>query len=309
MKGFEEWLITRGYAKKTIAQRVKDTSTYLEWLKDKNLQVDQSTYPVLMDYIGHQRKPTTAGGANKSETVIVHSTKAIGQYLDYKGLDNPTRNIKLRKSPEPKLRLLTTESLDQIFTNFQPESSGNNEGYYHLTDKLILGLIIYQALDVRDIYRLETDHLNLEKGTIYIKGSSKGNSRMLTLQPQQILPLHSYLIQTRPQLQTKEASTNYKPVKDSNKLFIPQAEKLHRVIYQWRKLAVKVKEQTHQTDHEVTRLQQLRQSCIAGWIKAYGLRKAQYMGGFRTVSGVERYRDEYLEDLKEQLDLFHPLRK
>lgn len=302
MESFKLWLTARGYVKKTIAQRIKDASMYLDWLKNAKLQVAQSTYPVLMDYIGYQRK------AGKSETVVLRSTRAIGQYLDYKGLDNPTRNIKLRKLPEPRLRLLTTESLDQIFTSFQPEATGNNEGYYHHTDKLILGLIIYQALDVQDIYRLKVDHLNLEKGTVYIKGGSKGNSRTLTLQPQQILPLHSYLIQTRPQLITKEATTNYKPVRASSKLFIPQAEKLHRVIYQWSKLAAKVKEQTKDTDHEITRLQQLRQSCITGWVKAYGLRKAQYMGGFRTVSGVERYQDEYLEGLKEQLELFHPLK-
>lgn len=96
-------------------------------------------------------------------------------------MDNPTRNIKLRKSPEPKLRLLTPESLDQIFEAFDAEPTGNNEdhpvrGYYHLTDKLILGLIIYQALDVQDIYRLETGHLNLEKGTIYIKEVQKATA-------------------------------------------------------------------------------------------------------------------------------------
>jgi cobalamin-dependent methionine synthase I len=84
------------------------------------------------------------------------------------------------------------------------------------------------------------------------------------------------------------------------------------VIYQWKKLSVQIRQQTQETpdshQDEVTRLQQLRQSCIAGWIREHGIRKAQYMGGFRTVSGVERYRDEYLEDLQKLLIEFHPLK-
>ena len=301
MPTFKDWLSAKGYVAKTIEQRVKDVEDYHRWLKKSSLT--QSTYPVIMNYIGYLR------GMKKGEVMITHSLKAIGDYLDYQEVDNPTRNIKIRRSPPAPPKLLTQESLDQVYECFQSMPLGHHQGYYHHSDQLILGLIIYQAMDVKDIYRLTQEDLDLVKGTVYIKGSYKGNSRLLHLQPQQILPLHHYQTQTRPMLMKKEPSTNYPGVDgNSDKLLIPQAEKLSRVIYQWRKLSVKVREQTVEKDYEVTRLQQLRQSCITHWIKVHGIRKAQYMAGFRTISGVERYQEAYLEDLQEQLLMFHPLR-
>lgn len=301
MHGFKETLTQKGYHPKTITQRLKDTKNYLDW-QAENHPNTKTTYSQLMDYIGYLRTQ------EKSTTNIKHKLKAIEQYLDYKQADNPVRNIKLRTLPRPKTLLLTPETLDQVYNQFDPTKTSTNTGYYHHSDKLILGLIIYQALDIKDIYRLETEHLNLSEGKIYIKGTSKNNSRILALEPQQILSIHEYQHQKRPQLLSRKASTNYQPESASEKLFTPQSDKLSRMIYQWRKLTIKVKAQTKDTDYEVIRLRQLRQSRIAHWIKNHGLRPAQHMAGFKSISGVERYRQEYLEDLEKQLIALHPLK-
>ena len=57
---------------------------------------------------------------------------------------------------------------------------------------------------------------------------------------------------------------------------------------------------------EVVKLSQLRQSRITLWIKKYGLRKAQYLAGFRRVLSIERYRDPNLENLKSMVKKYHP---
>jgi site-specific recombinase XerD len=123
MNGFDEWLKGKGYAAKTIGQRIKDTKLYLDWLKAQNIPAEQSTYPTLMDYVGSLRK------ASKSSTVIKHAVRAIELYYDYRKLENPARNIKIRKQPTPKNKLLTREGLQQIYEHFTPTNVGNNKGY------------------------------------------------------------------------------------------------------------------------------------------------------------------------------------
>jgi integrase/recombinase XerD len=53
---------------------------------------------------------------------------------------------------------------------------------------------------------------------------------------------------------------------------------------------------------------QLRQSVITAWLKEKNLRVVQYMAGHRYVSSTERYKTTNLEDLKEALAKFHPLK-
>jgi len=43
-------------------------------------------------------------------------------------------------------------------------------------------------------------------------------------------------------------------------------------------------------DIQLNTLSQLRQSRIAIWVKEEGIRKGQYLSGFRNVSHAERYR-------------------
>ncbi|CAM4113381.1 hypothetical protein SAMN06265348_103289 [Pedobacter westerhofensis] len=53
---------------------------------------------------------------------------------------------------------------------------------------------------------------------------------------------------------------------------------------------------------------QVRQSVITEWLKEKDLRTVQYMAGHRYVSSTERYKTNDLEDLKDALQKFHPLR-
>ena len=299
---FKKWLQDKGMVQKTIDRKANHAVKFLDWLQDEKLDILEVDYPVMMNYIGVLRK-------TKSSQLIREILKALEQYFDYLQLDNPIKSIRIRKPAITKTPLFSKAELQQLYDHFTPEIKGNNKGYYHLTDKLILGLILFQALDMPDIYRLEIKDLNLEKGKIYIKGSAKGNSRILSLESQQVLPLHHYIFQVRNQLMAKETSTNFKADgKASDKLFIPQCIKQIRLRYQWRKLALKVKEQALSIEMEVIRLQQLRQSCMANWIKEHGIRKAQYMAGLTTISGMERYQDEGLEDLQKLLNELHPLK-
>jgi integrase/recombinase XerD len=70
-----------------------------------------------------------------------------------------------------------------------------------------------------------------------------------------------------------------------------------------------LKETAIKTNINITKLYTLRQSRVAIWIKQYGLRKAQYLAGYKTVASVELYQINDISDLQEQIKLLHPLGK
>jgi integrase/recombinase XerD len=79
--------------------------------------------------------------------------------------------------------------------------------------------------------------------------------------------------------------------------------------WQFKQLSKKVKQQAKEKlDIEIHKLSQLRHSRIALWTAEQGLRKTQYLAGFKRVSSAERYRQANLEGLKEQVAKYHPLK-
>ncbi len=113
-----------------------------------------------------------------------------------------------------------------------------------------------------------------------------------------MLSLDRFIREIRPTLLKQE----------SDKLFAPQADDYNLLHWQFKQLSRKMK--SHAKDYldiQIHKLSQLRQSRIAIWVKEEGLRKAQYLSGFRNVSSAERYQKADLSDLKEQISNYHPL--
>jgi integrase/recombinase XerD len=46
---------------------------------------------------------------------------------------------------------------------------------------------------------------------------------------------------------------------------------------------------------------------ITHWLKTHNLREVQYMAGNRWVSSTERYQQNNLEDLQNEINQYHPL--
>jgi integrase/recombinase XerD len=215
----------------------------------------------------------------------------------------------IRNTGKKATHFLSDTELQQVYENFTSQKGKSHPGYYHHSDKLILSLIIYQALDIQDIYRLEITHLQLERGTIYIKGSARQQSRILPLEANQIVPLQKYILETRSKLLQQKNTTWFTGCSEQEaKLFVPVCLHLIRLRLQWKKLNRKVKTQSKSISIEIRNLQQLRSSRLAVWVKQHGLREAQYKAGFNTISGIERYAKESTEDLQKQLEQFHPLK-
>lgn len=156
---------------------------------------------------------------------------------------------------------------------------------YKDTDKLILGLIIYQSLDIQSILNLKKEDINLEKGEILANPS-----RIIKLEPHQILPLNYYI------------ENIHKSTK--NHLF---TDKERTLINQLQFITKRLKNQLKENEINLKSLNQLRQSRYAIWYKQHGIRKSQYLGGFKSPYTIQKYANMDIEDLKSAVEKFHPL--
>ena len=88
--------------------------------------------------------------------------------------------------------LYPKEILEELYTNYKAKNPENQN-----RDKIIISLLVYQALSVLEISQIKVSNVNLENGTIKIKGNSKNKGRTLSLKPNQILLFHNYLKKVR----------------------------------------------------------------------------------------------------------------
>jgi integrase/recombinase XerD len=291
MEAFRAYLIANGITPGMYINRMCNLlSNYLEWLKVNNLSVETAGYEHLLNFIGYLQK------TGKSKFHINRTLQTISHYYRFQQLPDIANTTRLRGVPRTQPQnLLSEEELDKIYEAYEPQA---DKGYYYHSDKLILGMILYQALDMREFLKIELKDLQLEKGQLYVGESRQKRSRVIPLKANQVLSIHSFILQVRPILIKAE----------SDKLFAPQADNYSLLHWQFKQLSKKVKQQVKEKlEIDIHKLSQLRHSRIALWTKDEGLRKTQYLAGFRRVSSAERYQQANLEDLKKQVQLHHPL--
>ncbi|HKK63089.1 MAG TPA: tyrosine-type recombinase/integrase [Bacteroidales bacterium] len=294
MENYREWLINKGFGSNTAA----DYNKFIEkkfklYLHTLLLSIEEFEHEQLMQYIRH-RKAEGVG----AKTINLE-LKKISYYLDFKGLPNVAEPIRLkgvqRRIPHD---LFTEKQLDNIYQKF-PESKNhwtheNTLKTYHL----ILGLRIYQGLQEQELAKLEINHLQLDKGKIYVPATKRTNKRILDLKPFQILPLHEYLLTERKSL-NDEIEGGY--------LF--HKKRLIRGMSRIKKMINRSRLKCG-TSYEprLNNMAQIRASVITNWLQHYNLREVQYMAGHKYVSSTERYRTDNLEDLQKELEKYHPLK-
>jgi len=276
MEKFKEYLKEKSYSKKTINQIYNQTKNYLKWLETKKIESNNLTYQEILNYIGYLQSKKT------SVMVINNHIRSIGHYQNYKNYPNPTVEVRILGRIKKYNILFTKKELYTLLKIYKETQSIYNE-----TEYILLQLIINQALERHELLKLKKTEINLEEGSIYISQSHKKNKRILNLKSDQIVQLQRYL----------------------NK--IPE-ERISFIVYnqlrnKLKSLLKKLQVQKPIHSIEIKSHNQLRQSRYKEWIKQHGLREAQYLGGFKTVSSIQKYKDNDLEDLKANIKKYHPL--
>jgi integrase/recombinase XerD len=152
--------------------------------------------------------------------------------------------------------------------------------------------MIYQGLTIGELMKLQSHHIKILDGKIFIKGTKRSNERVLNLHAVQIPALQSYLQQNK----FKEGSLFIEPRKKE----ISERNVNNRIQYMFNQLRA--------LNAKVINAKQIRSSVITEWLRKNNLRQVQYMAGHKYVSSTQRYQLNNLDDLKNELQQHHPMK-
>ena len=293
---FKEYRQKNGYSEKSIRVQDSHMNCFKNWCLRQNINPGDITYSQTLQYIDSERE---RGIERQSIIREINSIRIYFDYLLESGItaQNIIKRIRLRQCGKKVLpEILSPAQLEKINEDFSSLPEWNHGTaiamLLHQRNTVILGIMIYQGLDSGEIARLETGDINLSEGKIYIQSGRKSNSRTLKLQANQILPIKTYIEETRQYLLEKRnlQSSYLFPSKKSSDMICKIVEAVKRI------------------HNEIKDSRQIRASVIMNWLKTNNIRQVQYMAGHKSIRSTESYRCQDLTDLTKQLELFHPLR-
>jgi len=257
-------------------------------------QAEKATYQDIIQYIQHLRE------TNKSPKTIRNNLFGIKIYYNYllrtgKRNDHPCQYLYLKDKINRAVdiqSLYPMKQMEQFLTSYK---AGRKNKATETREKVLIGLLIYQGLTALEISQLNTEDLNLEKGTINIKANPKINGRTLDLKPNQILLIQQYIKQTRVALLKKNnKESTALLLSNTSSRIVPHD--INRIINYGR------------TDNERMLPIKIRQSVIMHLLKSGNdLRVVQVFAGHKRISSTEAYRQSGLAELKAVIDKLHPL--
>lgn len=279
--------LNKRHTKGTADRYLRDIQIY----RKANPNHKTATYSDIMDYIGKLRQQYKNP---QSVRTILYSLKKYYSFLVYvkERKDHPCKFINLKDKQNRNIQLqdlFTTAELEQLLER--------KERYINLKTKnqVVLSLLVYQGLTTGELTRIELKDLDLEKAEIYIKSSSKLNSRTLKLKSKQILIFHKYITEVRPKIIKRES--NFLII---NKLGNPETGE---------QISYLVSTSKHLFSDRNLNPKTIRQSVITNLLKSGNdLRVVQVFAGHKYPSATEKYKQTNVEELKKEVQKYHPLK-
>ncbi|OEJ99371.1 hypothetical protein A8C32_09425 [Flavivirga aquatica] len=290
---YTHYLEKNGYNEKTIITYQRNVTRFNKWCVSYGTTAETIDYKTFLKYIEYLRK-----GKLKPITLktYVGNLKTYFDYLvegNYRA-QNIIKELNIKGVKKSVIsNYLEYEELEGLYYSY-PINKGKEIA--RKRNKIIIGLLVYQGLNTRDLQLLEVENIQLYKGKIEVPGTKKSNSREIELKPFQLMEFMEYINEIRPKILQE---TN----KATEQLLLPigKSFKLHNTIY---KLAKELKE----INNSFIDVKQIRTSVIIHWLKQNGLRKTQYLAGHKYISSTERYEQDDLESLHETVNNFHPFK-
>ena len=288
---FIKYLLQKGYSIKSSERYLKDIERYKKWLIKENITEEAVSYNDVTHYIQSKK------GSVKQITIqtILASLKQYYNYLVELGFvkENPTVNVQIKGIKRKVLHnILSKPELEKIYFDYKNLES---ESLSKKRNEIIVSLLVYQGLNTNEIQNLIVKDVKLREGKIFIKGNRRSNERTLKLESHQILDFMEYQLKTR-EIILQETK------KETDLFFVTQGSSL-----KLQNVMQKLMQQLHKQNGQVKSVKQIRASVITGWLKVYNLREVQYFAGHRYVSSTENYLINDLEDLKEDINKYHPI--
>lgn len=281
---FNVYLQQNQYSEATIRTYAKYLQLFTDWQDKAKLHTDAVTYTELLGFM-EQLQQTGCSRDTISTVLCVLRHFFNYQIAERQRGDNPAAGIFIkgivRRLPG---NLLSPEQLQELYDQYRIQLHAD------LSKRVMLGLLIYQGLTVREIRRLEAADVRIKEGKVFIRGGRCYNERWLKLDAAQIKLLDLYL-------QGNGHQSTLLAIKKKRFLSV------HNISNQVQQMFKHLKK----LNPAIINVHQIRSSVITQWLKHYNLRQVQYMAGHRYVSSTQRYQTSHLEDLQTQLQQHHPL--
>jgi len=289
MENFKKYLQDNGFRDNTISQHQRYVAYFTGWLREQYLQPQQATYNDILSFISHCR---SVGKKTNNISRILVSVRHYYSFLQTRhNTGNPAAGVYLRGiSREIPCNLLENGELDRIYHDYRVTNPRQQR------NRVILGLLIYQAVTTEELHRLETAHFKADKGKIIIPGSRKSNQRTLNLQAFQVMELHEYITATRANILRETGKTTQQLI-----ISMQGGTKLKNSLKNLFDMLKKPYPQLRNA-------KQIRMSVITNKLKTHNLREVQYFAGHRYVSSTERYQIGNIEDLQKDIEKYFPLK-
>lgn len=277
------------HTEETIKIYLRDINVFLDYLPET--KAEKATYQDIMNYVDHLRKqyqnPRTINR-------MLYGVKAWYHWQIHNGKreDHPCRYLTLKDAKYQDIQL------QDLFTETELELLMDRKERYEsvrIRNQVIVSLLIYQALRLKELAQLRLKDIDLEAGTIYTKGMAKTLPRTLKMKTKQIMLFYKYIHEVRTKI-IKEATDQLilnirgKPMEPDGINYLVETFK---PLFPDRNLNAKT----------------IRQSVITNLLKQKkDLRVVQVFAGHKKPSSTERYRQTGLEELKAAVMKYHPLR-
>ncbi len=300
---FTAYLLSKNYSTTTVESFLSDVRKFKAWLSKEGLEMEAVSYNDITSYL-----QSFAAVTQQTKGCYIRGVRQYFNYLIQKEerKDNPVEFIQLKGMKRKTLYdILNRQELDKLYSSYTLPDEANDKSkkqnwfkaklLAQKRNKVILGLILYQALDAKDLKLLTVDDVKLREGKIFIPGTRRSNERELKLEALQIMDMMEYLLTTRKELLALTG-------KETSQLFISigSSERFNNMmVYLLKKL--------HQINRKVTFAKQLKASVIVHWLKLYNLRQVQYMAGHRYVSSTESFLVNEMDEMIEDIEKYHPI--
>ncbi len=288
--------LEKKYSKSTIKSNLYNIKRFTEYYQNRAKNAD---YQDILRYIEHQRK-----NYDLHPKTLRHRLYAVKIYFNYlletgQRKDHPCSELYLKDKIDRQIQvdnLYSPETLE----NFVETKPKHKSQAIENRNKIIVSLLIYQALTVKEIAELTTENIDLEKCEISIKSNRETTSkspqnRILPLKAKQILLFYAYLEKDRLKL--------IKNNNDENQLIIGKnGEKIN---------GSSISQMINENRPKAEKLQpiKIRQSVIANLLKKENdTRIVQVFSGHRRTSTTIQYKQTELEILQNAVNQYHPIR-
>jgi integrase/recombinase XerD len=176
-------------------------------------RADKAGYKDIVSYVGLLR---SQGLHPKSLRNNLFAIKIYYSYLVETGKrnDHPCRYLNLKDRINRQIQiesLYSKQTLEDLYIAWQSHTS-----LYQNRDKVIVSLLVYQALTAQEIVNLRTRDIDLDNATIHIRATGKNKGRILSLKPNQVLLFMHYLQDRQKIVQVHTAS----PIEPGNESFL-----------------------------------------------------------------------------------------